>query len=192
MGCVLQPGEDIPTAALKPGDTTSESVQPGQDIDFCLPPGPVTTYPVSDANKLFTVSESGIGGFFGNATITYRWTIGGQHEFETNSDDGQFPPDFPPELINGGFDWINPKAARLGPETYHFRATNFSGDFVSGSPKDVWLEIQGNGPFEYVLAGNSANFFSASFTVALSLDGGATILNNPAGGDIILDLDIQP
>ena len=151
------------------------------------PPIPPTTYPVSDAMKLYTASEAGL---FGNATLSYQWLASGVHQFETNPDDGNFPPDFPPELINGGFDWINPKAARLGPETYHFRATDFSGDFVSGSPKDVWLEIQANAPFIYTLAGNSVNFFSASFTVALSLDGGATILNNPAGGDIILELDI--
>lgn len=42
MGCVLQPGEDLPTSALQPGQTTSDSVQPGQDIDVCVVgPAPV-------------------------------------------------------------------------------------------------------------------------------------------------------
>ena len=40
MGCVLQPGEVNAVAALQPGQTTSDAVQPGQDIDNCGAPAP--------------------------------------------------------------------------------------------------------------------------------------------------------
>jgi hypothetical protein len=64
VGCVLQPGEDIPAAALKPGDTTSDSVQPGQEIDVCVtaaPPGNLTMTNIFENSQSFGTDQSECG-----------------------------------------------------------------------------------------------------------------------------------
>jgi hypothetical protein len=48
MGCVLQPGDEVPDHALKPGQTTSDAVQPSTEIDLCPPDGPVFALTIND------------------------------------------------------------------------------------------------------------------------------------------------
>ncbi len=146
MGCVLQPGEDIAVAALKPGETTSESVQPGQEIDLCPPDGPVYVLTLNDFQQDTvgadpTAFGSMVAGYNPqNSGIVFRF-----FEEDSNNNNPTLQQFF------GVTNWVDNKAvAGIGSSEIiycRFQQTGGSGVLGFGSsPMNTWLRMSGPAP----------------------------------------------
>jgi len=167
MGCVLQPGEDIPTSALKPGDTTSEAVQPGQDIDDCFV-APVETLNLTD----LTIQEFSTAPAIGNKVAGYELQSNGGAFTIKSDDDGAGPPNFAQPVPT---DFVDPKP---GAGTYHVRFTQTGGSAsIAQGTLNVWLEIGVASTLITIEQPNGAGFQDWQGTAELSEDGGSSTVD---------------
>lgn len=177
MGCVLQPGEAIPAAALKPGDTTSESVQPGQDIDFCAPPVAPETLNLTNT----TVQEFSTAPAIGNKLAGYELQGNGGAFTLRADDDGAGPPNFAQPVPT---DFVDPKP---GAGTYHVRFTQTGGNAtIAQGTLNVWLEIGVASTLVTIEEPNGSGFRNWIGTAELSEDGGSSTVDT---ANITLETD---
>jgi hypothetical protein len=180
MGCVLQPGDVIADLALKPGQTTSDAVQPSQIIDECAA---AFTLNLSDVNSSFNTADPNPN----DAELGYELQGDGNAYIIEQPDTSGGPPNF--IQIFGVTDWIDDKGEAGG--IFHARMNQNSGDVLDGqsSPLNVWRQL-GVDSFIFVLSGNGAfNTFDFNGTAEISDDGGATTIDSAT---IILQLNIDP
>ena len=180
MGCVLQPGEVNAVAALQPGDTTSEAVQPGQDIDDCFV-APTEVVQINNTNRFFQTQE--LGPVFSESALGYELQPGGFAFFIENADTGGGPPNF--LVTNIGTDWVVPRPA-VAP--VHARWNQVGG---GGSPdgsstaQNIWVPLSGG--IIFVMTEANAGMYQIVANVDLSLDGGLSV-HDTAVVDITLEL----
>lgn len=180
MGCVLQPGEDIPTAALKPGDTTSEAVQPGQDIDFCFV-APSEVAQINNVSRFFqtpTVSPN-------EASLGWELQSGGFSVIIESADTGGGPPDFFTQ--NLGTDWVIPRPP-VG--VYHARWNQTGGGGsadLSSTAQNVWVPLSGGLIFN--MTEQFDGFYQIQALVEISDDGGLSVLDSAT---VDLQFQIDP
>lgn len=170
MGCVLQPGDENAVSALQPGGTTSDAVQPGQEIDTCGVPENVN---VTNA----TIQEFSTAPAIGEKEAGYEVQNNGNTVAVTNEDNGAGPPNLTP--INILTDWIDNKSFLA---TYHarFTQTGGSGSLVNSSPLNTWREIGAESAIWILGASNGAGFQNFLGTIEISDDGGSSTLDSAA------------
>lgn len=178
MGCVLQPGEDLPTAALKPGDTTSESVQPGQDIDVCVVV-PLEVAQINNVTRFFQTPDVQPN----DSSLGWELQSGGFSVIIESADTGGGPPNF--TNVNQGTDWVIP---RPPVAVYHGRWNQTGGGATadpSSTAQNVWVPLSGGLIIDMQEQG--VNTFQIVALVEISDDAGSTVLDS-AVVDLTLDL----
>lgn len=168
MGCVLQPGDVISAAALQPGQTTSDAVQPGQEIDICI-------QEIVNLTNV-TIQEFSTAPAIGDKEAGYEVQVNGNVFSVTNEDNGAGPPTF--LALNSLTDWIDNKSYVL---TYHARMNKTGGAGVLGagsSPENVWREIGVDSALWLLQEGNGAGSVSWNGLIEISDDGGSTTLDS--------------
>jgi hypothetical protein len=134
VGCVLQPGEVNSVAALQPGQTTSDAVQPGQDIDVCVVgPAPVPLViafdqALYDFDFFIGPSPSGIVGMV----------------FENNGDITRLEDGFPAGIMGTWFTGDTP-AIDLNDYDIMYDQQNAEAPNQGFSLVNQWLSMGGGG-----------------------------------------------
>jgi hypothetical protein len=173
MGCVLQPGEDLPTSALKPGDTTSNAVQPGQEIDVCGPPASIFTLTVDD---FVQATEGSDPTAFGEMAAGWQAQNNGfVFSFEWLDSNVGMPDE---TQFFGVTNWVDDKAIGGFASTdiiyCRFQQTGGSGTLGFGSsPMNTWLRMSGPAPqgnLVILVSPAGAGFEDWQGTVELSRD----------------------
>lgn len=183
MGCVLQPGDVIAVAALQPGQTTSDAVQPSQEIDICAMPV-LDVVTLNNVSRFFQTNEKGPG--FSDSSLGWELQDGSNSVIIENEDNGGGPPNFFTQFFPSN--WVEPKPPA---GAYHARWNQTGGGGAadgSSTAQNVWVPITGGG---LIFVITEANFgtYQIIANVEISDDAGATTL---VSATVDLTLDLTP